>query len=824
FGLSSKDTTPNQMVAVYNNLKEKEPKTGFTVGINDDVTMTSLNVPEDINTVPAGTVECKFYGLGADGTVGANKNSIKIIGDSTDMFAQGYFAYDSKKSGGITVSHLRFGKTQIRSTYLVNNPSFVSCSVPSYLDKYDMLKGIKKGGTFLLNSLWEKNEVVAHLPDRIKKHLAQKEVSFYTINATKIANDMGLGNRTNTVLQSAFFKLANVIPYTDAVKFMKKANEETYGKKGENIVAMNNRAIDMGAEGLIKIDIDPNWKNLKVEKNTYKVYGLDKKTEPLLAKFLTTVAAPVNAMDGDGLPVSAFADYVDGTMPHGTAAFEKRGIAVDVPVWKAENCIQCNQCAYSCPHAVIRPFLLNESELKNSPNALKTLKPIGKGLENLQYKIQISPLDCTGCAICVEVCPAKNKALEMKPLGEHGEEIKNWDYVSSSVTYKDTLMKKDTVKGSQFAQPLFEFSGACSGCGETPYIKLITQLFGERMMIANATGCSSIYGGSAPASPYCKNVEGKGPAWMNSLFEDNAEFGYGFVVAVGKMRERIALRMKDVMDAVDSELKEAMNFWLTNAMDGEKSKEAAAKLVPLLEKESSNPTVKEILSLKDYLVKRSIWVFGGDGWAYDIGYGGLDHVLAMNEDINLLVMDTEVYSNTGGQASKATPVGSIAKFAASGKKTRKKDLGKMAISYGNVYVAQVAMGANQGQYLKAIAEAEAFPGPSLIIAYAPCINHGIKAGGMSHTMGEEKFAVESGYWQMYRYNPLLEKEGKNPFQLDSKEPDWNKYPQFLEGEVRYSSLHKAFPEEADRLFKQSLEDAKWRYNSYKRMAEMNFTK
>lgn len=821
YGLSSKDTNPCQIIAAFDNLKHDQPKNGFTIGIDDDVTGTSLKCKKDIDTVPEGTVECKFYGLGADGTVGANKNSIKIIGDETEMYAQGYFAYDSKKSGGVTISHLRFGKTPIRSTYFVNNPNFVSCSVPAYLGKYDLLYGLKKGGTFLLNSIWDEKEVVNHLPNRMKKQMAENDIQFYIINATKIAEELGLETRTNTIMQSAFFKLAKVIPYDDAVTFMKDAIKKTYGSKGENIVKMNYNAVDQGDGGLVKVEVSKEWENLEVDETLPPVEGLDESVNEELSDFVKNVANPINCLKGDDLPVSAFANSPDGTMPSGSTAFEKRGIAVNVPEWQVDKCIQCNQCSYVCPHAVIRPFLLDEKEMKNAPKDMQSKKALGKGIDNLQYRIQVSPLDCVGCGSCADVCPAKEKALLMKPLETQLDNNKNWDYISRNVTYKDQYFKKTTVKGSQFARPLFEYSGACAGCGETPYIKLVTQLYGDRMIVANATGCSSIYGGSAPSTPYCKNEEGKGPAWANSLFEDNAEYGYGLVTGVEKLRERIAIKMTNAMESVSSELQLAFREWLDGMQNAEASKSATAKIVPLLQKDGS-PLAKELLELKDYMIKKSVWVVGGDGWAYDIGYGGLDHVLASGDDINVLVLDTEVYSNTGGQASKASPTGAVAKFAASGKKTRKKDLGRMAMTYGYVYVAQVAMGANQNQFIKALAEAEAYPGPSLIIAYSPCINHGLKRGGMAKSQEEEKLAVEAGYWHLYRYNPLLEKEGKNPFVLESKEPDWDKYIDFLHGEVRYASLMKSFPAEAEKLFKQALEDAKWRYQSYKRLMDAEY--
>jgi pyruvate-ferredoxin/flavodoxin oxidoreductase len=813
YGLSSKDTTPAHILAVFDNLKSSQPKNGFTISITDDVTYKSLPLLPEISLAPKGTFEAKFYGLGSDGTVGANKNSIKIIGDTTDKYCQAYFAYDSKKSGGITTSHLRFGDQPIRSTYLVNTPDFVACHVPSYLDKYDMLKGLKKGGTFLFNSIWDEEETKRKLPDHMKKYMAENDIQFYTINATRVADEIGLGGRTNTIMQSAFFRISNVIPYDDAVRDMRKAIIKSFGNKGEEIVNMNFAAVERGGD-VIKIEVPREWANIKLSK---------KVEESTVPEFIEKIVVPINSMKGDDLPVSAFVGREDGSFPPGTAAYEKRGIAVEVPEWIPENCIQCNQCSYVCPHAAIRPFLLDENEVKSLPEGVKTIKAIGKQFEGFQYRIQVSPLDCTGCENCVEVCPSKEKSLVMKLLESQFSEVANFDHLDKKVTYKEELVEKDkSVKNSQFAQPLFEFSGACAGCGETPYVKLITQLFGERMMVANATGCSSIWGGSAPSTPYCVHKQsGFGPAWANSLFEDNAEYGFGMVTALGKIRERIARLMKESDGKLTPELKEAFNQWIEGKDDALKSKEATGKILPLLEKENL-PVARELLDLKHYLIKKSVWVIGGDGWAYDIGYGGLDHVLACGDDINVLVLDTEVYSNTGGQASKSTPVAAVAKFAASGKKIRKKDLGAMAINYGYVYVAQIAMGANQSQTLKAIREAEAYPGPSLIIAYAPCINHGLRAG-MGKTQEEEKRAVESGYWQLYRFNPMLENEGKNPFQLDSKEPDWSKFQDFLNGEVRYTSLRLAFPEEAAVLFKEAERNAKWRYKSYVRMASMDWS-
>ncbi|PIQ30789.1 MAG: pyruvate:ferredoxin (flavodoxin) oxidoreductase [Bacteroidetes bacterium CG18_big_fil_WC_8_21_14_2_50_41_14] len=814
YGLSSKDTTPAMMISVYDNLAAKNPKNQFTVGIVDDVMHTSLPLLPEINVAPKGTFAAKFYGLGADGTVGANKNSIKIIGDSTDKYCQAYFAYDSKKSGGITVSHLRFGDIPIRSHYLVNTPDFVACHVPAYLEKYDMLAGLKKGGTFLLNSIWDVEETKNRLPNHFKKYLAEKNITMYIINATKIAEEIGLGNRTNTIMQSAFFKVAEVIPYEDAVDEMKKAIRKSYGSKGEEIVNMNYAAVDSG-DAVEKVDIPAEWSKLVIEKP---------KVDDSLPAFIRDVVNPINLQKGDSLPVSVFNGREDGTFPAGTTAYEKRGVAINVPEWLEENCIQCNQCAYVCPHAAIRPFLLTDEELAKAPEGTNAIQGLA-GIKAYKYRIQVSTLDCTGCDACAEVCPSKVKSLVMKPIGTQLDEIDRWNYLNDVVGYKDEVVPKDqTVKNSQFAQPLFEFSGACAGCGETPYIKVVTQLFGDRMMVANATGCSSIYGGSAPSTPYCTDQKsGHGPAWANSLFEDNAEFGYGMSIATAKMRQRIQERMEQALKKEFSAAsKEAMKEWIEGKDDAAKSILASAKVVAEFSKES-DPLAKEILNLKQFLVKKSQWIFGGDGWAYDIGYGGLDHVLAQGEDVNVLVLDTEVYSNTGGQASKSTSIGAVAKFAASGKKTRKKDLGVMAMTYGYVYVAQIAMGASQSQTFKAIKEAEAYPGPSLIIAYSPCIAHGIK-GGMGGAQNEEKFSVEAGYWQLYRYNPLMEAEGKNPFTLDSKEPDWTKFQSFLNNEVRYSSLKKAFPEEAKKLFKLAEESALWRYKNYKRMTEMDYSK
>jgi len=815
YGLSSKDTTPAHILSVYDNLKLDKPKNRFTISINDDLKHSSLPLLPSINVTPKGTHEAKFFGLGADGTVGANKNSIKIIGNSTDKYAQGYFSYDSKKSGGITISHLRFGDQPINSTYLVSNPDFVACHVSAYLKKYDMLSGLKKGGSFLLNSIWNEEETIKNLPDHFKKYMAQNDISFYIINATKIAKEIGLGSRTNTIMQSAFFKISEVIPYDLAVEEMKTAISKTYGKKGEMIVNMNFAAVDRGGT-VIKIEVPKKWADINIKKE---------KENADLSDFIREIFNPMNALNGDSLPVSVFKGREDGTFPTGTTALEKRGIAVDVPEWLSENCIQCNQCSLVCPHGCIRPFLLDKKEAENVPSgtALLDAKPT-KVFEGLKFRIQLSPLDCTGCGNCAQVCPSKEKSLVMKPLTTQFDEADRWNYMDNKVTYKDDIVPKDkTVKNSQFAQPLFEFSGACAGCGETAYVKLVTQLFGEQMMITNATGCSSIYGGSAPAIPYCTSKKtGRGPAWANSLFEDNAEYSFGMATGITKMRKRIAGMMSNGKGNFSAPTKELFSQWLESKDKLVASDEVSAKLLPALEKEKE-PMAKELLKLKQYFSKKSMWAFGGDGWAYDIGYGGLDHVIASGDNVNILVLDTEVYSNTGGQASKATPVGAVAKFAASGKKIRKKDLGAMAMTYGYVYVAQIGMGASQSQTLKAIREAEAYPGPSLIIAYSPCIAHGLRYG-MSQTQEEEKLAVECGYWHLYRFNPLLEKEGKNPFTYDSKPPDWSKFQEFLGREVRYTSLKKSFPKEAVELFAAAEENAKWRYKSYQRMAAADYSK
>ncbi len=813
YGLSSKDTTPAQMLAVFANMRQNEPKNQFTVGINDDVTFRSLPVGEEISLAKPGTFEALFFGLGADGTVGANKNSIKIIGGSTNKYCQAYFAYDSKKSGGYTSSHLRFGDLPITSPYLVTTPDFVACHVPSYVDKYDVLKGLKKGGSFLLNSVHDAETTCATLPDHMKVYLAKNNISFYIINATKIAAELGLGSRTNTIMQSAFFKIANVIPFDKAVEEMKKAILKSYGKKGEDIVNMNYAAVDAGGKSVEKIEVPAEWANIEVK-------AADHAVDSSRPAFLRDICDPINALKGDQLPVSAFNGREDGTWDNGTAAYEKRGVAVMVPEWQIDNCIQCNQCAYVCPHAAIRPFLATDEEAAASGTDWKQ----GMGeTKAYKFRIQVSVLDCTGCNNCVDVCPAKEKALVMKPLESQLKQADNWDFIHNKIGYKNAVDKTKSVKNLQFAQPLFEFSGACAGCGETPYIKAISQLFGDHMMVANATGCTSIYSGSAPSTPYCTNAEGHGPAWANSLFEDNAEFGLGMHVGVEKMRDRIQHIMEAAIaecTACSDELKGVMKEWIENRQSAAKTREISERLIPMMEA-CGCEKCKKILELKDWLVKKSQWIFGGDGWGYDIGYGGVDHVLASGQDVNILVIDTEVYSNTGGQSSKATPVGAVAKFASAGKRIRKKDLGAMAMTYGYVYVAQVSIGASQQQLFKVLKEAEAYNGPSLVIAYAPCINHGIK-GGMTRTQTVGKEAVACGYWHLWHFNPELEEQGKNPFVLDSKEPDWSKFQEFLSKEVRYTSLKKMFPAEANELFLAAEENAKWRYNNYRRLSTMEY--
>ena len=817
YGLGSKDTTPSQIKTVFDHLATDKPRDGFTVGINDDITHLSLDVKENIVTEPEGTVRCKFWGLGSDGTVGANKSAIKIIGDKTDMYAQGYFSYDSKKSGGITVSHLRFGKNPIRSTYLVDETDYVACHNQSYVNQYDLLKGLKKGGTFVLNCQWSKEEVEKNLPGNMKAYIAENNIDFYTVNATDIASEIGLGNRINMVMQAAFFKLANVISVEDASKFLKESIVTAYGSKGEKIVAMNNEAVDAGFDKVVKIDVPAEWTTATAAKKA-------ESTEP---KFIKDILRPINKQEGDALPVSTFIESADGTFEQGSAAFEKRGIAVNVPEWQEENCIQCNQCSFVCPHAAIRPFLVDGDEKNAAPETFDTIKAMGKGMEGLEYKIQVSTMDCTGCGNCADVCPSKTKALIMKPLDSQTEkEIPNWDY-AMTLKVRDNLMNRFTVKGSQFAQPLFEFSGACAGCGETPYLKAITQLYGDRMMIANATGCSSIWGGSAPSTPFCKNDEGKGPAWANSLFEDNAEYGYGMNLALDAIRKTMLSQANEILGTTVSEdVKEAVKAWIDSSEDGEASKVSTAKLLPILnnfndvQDERAKELLSELNDNKDYLIKKSVWIVGGDGWAYDIGYGGLDHVLASGENVNVLVFDTEVYSNTGGQASKATPIAAVAKFAASGMKMNKKDLGLISTTYGNIYIAQVAMGANQNQFMKAVKEAESYDGPSIIIAYSPCIAHGIKTG-MGSTQTQEKKAVAAGYWHLWRFDPRVKAQGKNPFILDSKEPTAD-FKEFLLSESRYTTLENTFPEEAKKLFAYAEESAKERYASYVRMTKMEY--
>ena len=813
YGLSSKDTTPAQMLAVFANLKANEPKNQFTVGIVDDVTFRSLPVGEEISLAKPGTFEALFFGLGADGTVGANKNSIKIIGGTTDKYCQAYFAYDSKKSGGYTASHLRFGDKPITSPYLVTTPDFVACHVPSYVDKYDVLKGLKPGGSFLLNSVHDAETTCRTLPDHMKVFLAKNKINFYIINATKIAAELGLGSRTNTIMQAAFFKIANVIPFEKAVEEMKKAIYKSYGKKGEDIVNMNYAAVDAGGNAVVKVEVPAEWTNIELKPADHGV-------DMARPEFVRNIVDPINALKGDLLPVSAFNGREDGTWENGTAAWEKRGIAVNVPEWQVDKCIQCNQCAYVCPHAVIRPFLATEAEAAASGTEWK--QGLGDTKE-YKFRIQISPLDCTGCSNCVDVCPAKEKALIMKPLESQLGQQKNWDYITKHIGYKKVVDKTKSVKNLQFEQPLFEFSGACGGCGETPYIKAISQLFGDRMMVANATGCTSIYSGSAPSTPYCKNADGRGPAWANSLFEDNAEFGLGMYVGAEKLRDRIQMLMEEAIaqcQRCSEELKSVMREWIEARVSSARSVEVAARLVPMIEACGCD-YCRQILELKDFLVKQSQWVIGGDGWAYDIGFGGLDHVLASGLDVNVLVLDTEVYSNTGGQSSKATPVGAVAKFASAGKRIRKKDLGAIAMTYGYVYVAQVSIGASQAQLFNVLKEAEAYPGPSLVIAYAPCINHGIK-GGMTRTQTVGKQAVECGYWHLWHYNPQLEEQGKNPFVLDSKEPDWAKFRDFLLKEVRYTSLKAVSPEDAEALFQAAEQNARWRYEGYVRRSKIEY--
>jgi len=820
FGLSSKDTNPAQIIAVYKNLEANEPKSDFTIGIVDDVTFKSLTLGENLSLGGEGIVECLFYGLGADGTVGANKNSVKIIGDKTDLYAQAYFAYDSKKSGGYTRSHLRFGKTPIRSTYLVTRPDFVACSVAAYLDIYDVVGGIKDNGTFLLNSIWDAEETAKRIPNKVKRILAERNVKFYVINATKIAREIGLGNRTNTIMQSAFFKLANIIDYIEAKEFMKEFAHKSYIKKGENIVEMNYKAIDSGEAGLEQVTVDPTWAKLKDE------ISLAVPSKYTGSKYVESICKPMNAALGDELPVSVFMEHADGSAENGSTATEKRGVATMVPEWKEEHCIQCNQCAFVCPHSVIRPFLIDDKELSDAPVGVKNhiLDAKGKELKGLKYKIQVSTLDCTGCDLCAEICPTKEKSLVMVPINQELDkgEQENADYLFKEVTYKDDLVNKATVKGSQFAQPLLEFHGACPGCGETPYINLATQLYGDHMMIANATGCSSIYGASMPSTPYTTNAKGHGPAWANSLFEDNAEFGMGMHIANETMRNRVANIMANSIQEVPNAIAAFYKDFLEFKDNREKTADIRDRLVPLLAEHLDIPSIAELYTLKRYIAKKSQWIVGGDGWAYDIGYGGLDHVCASGEDVNVLVLDTEVYSNTGGQSSKSSRRGSVSEFTASGKPVIGKDLGYLTMTYGNIYVAQINSNASQAQTLKVMREAEEYPGVSLVIAYSPCIAHGVK-GGLGKSGNQAELATKCGYWPIYTFDPRLMKEGKNPIKIAGKEPNWDLYEDFLMHEVRYASLKKSHPEHAVELFEQNKNDAKFRWRQLKRMAEADYS-
>ncbi len=814
YGLASKDTTPAQIKAVYDNLAADQPKDDFTIGIIDDVTFKSLPEDKEFRTENEGTIECKFWGLGSDGTVGANKSAIKIIGDNTDMYAQGYFEYDSKKSGGITISHLRFGTNPIQSTYFISSADFIACHNPSYVRTYDMLKDLKPGGTFLLNCLWTEEELETQLPGSLKRALAAKNAKFYTINAVKIGQEIGLGNRINMIMQSAFFALSKVIPVEEAIAHLKEAIVDNYGFMGENIVEMNYQAVERGAVAFTEVNVPASWADAPLE---------EAEDNSHLPDFVRNVLQPISRQEGNNLPVSVFTDDINGILPAGTAAYEKRGVAINVPEWTSDSCIQCNQCSFVCPHACIRPVLVTEADSAEVPGTFETVPAKGgKKMEGYQFRIQVSPLDCLGCGVCVDVCPSNPKALELKPIASQLKEKENWEYAAKKTSEK-RVIPANNVKDSQFGCPYFEFSGACAGCGETPYAKLVSQLYGDNMMIANATGCSSIWGASYPSAPYTTDADGRGPAWGNSLFEDNAEFGLGMAQAMKQLRAKVKDNTEALMNSdAPQGLKDAASEYLSTFDDRESNHPVSDRYVAALEEASGlSPEAEklknEILDRKDYVAKRSMWIFGGDGWAYDIGYGGLDHVLASGENVNVLVFDTEVYSNTGGQSSKATPAAAIAMFAASGKKTRKKDLGLMAMAYGYVYVAQVAMGANRNQVLKAIKEAEAYDGPSLIIAYAPCINHGIKKG-MNKSQETMKDAVEAGYWHLYRYNPDLKKEGKNPFVLDSKEPT-KSFRDFLMSEVRYSQLTSTFPETAEKLFEKSEEDARARYETYKRLAE-----
>ena len=812
YGLASKDYTPAQVIAQFENMKEENPKNHYTIGINDDVTHLSLETGPEVNTVPEGTISCKFWGLGSDGTVGANKNTIKIIGDHTDLNVQAYFEYDGKKSGGVTRSHLRFGKKPIHSTYLVHHADFIACHNKSYLDRYDILGDAREGANVLIACDWKGEELEKHLTTAFKKAAAQKKIHLYTIDSTAIAAELGLGSRTNTILQAAFFKITGIIPIDQAVEYMKQAILKSYGRKGEKVVNMNYAAVDKGVEMVEEVEVPARWADLPDEAA---------KVDENLPKWIRKIQIPVNAMKGDDIPVSDFADLPDGTMPAGTSKYEKRGIAVKVPVWDSSKCLQCNLCSYVCPHACIRPFLVNEAEAAAAPDGFEMVQAKGKGMEIYRYRIQTSVLDCTGCGSCVNVCPAREKAITMEPLDEHRDQAENWEY-AMTLSPKENPMGVSTVKGSQLEQPLLEFPGACPGCGETPYAKLITQLFGDRMYVATATGCSQVWATSFPSFPYTTNAKGQGPAVGGSLFENNAEYGMGIWLSVEQQREKLAMHVQCLAETTgDETVKTAAEEWLSNMKDAEKSKISGEKLKAALAgytpASEEQETVGEIKANYDHLTKKSVWFFGGDGWAYDIGYGGLDHVLASGADVNVMVFDTEIYSNTGGQASKATPTGAVAQFAAAGKRRKKKDLGMMAMSYGDVYVAQVAMGADPAQFLKAVREAEQYDGPSLIIAYAPCISHGLRCG-MSDVQGEMKRAVQVGYWQLYRNNPELAKEGKNSFILDSKEPSGD-FRQFLEGEVRYSSLERTFPDAAEELFKRTEQEAKARYEKYKALAQ-----
>ena len=811
YGLGSKDFTPGMAKAVYDNMMALQPKNHFTVGINDDITFLSLDVEEEIDTVPAGTVQCKFFGLGADGTVGANKQAIKIIGDNTDLYAQAYFAYDSKKSGGFTVSHLRFGKEQITSSYLITKADYVACHKAAYVTQYDILEGIKEGGTFVLNSNWSLADMEKHLPASMKRVIARKKLKFYNVDAVKVAQEVGLGGRINMIMQTAFFKLANVLDFEKAVGLLKESIKKTYGSKGDKIVNMNIAAVDKGMDALEEVKYPASWATA---------------TEGAAAcccdddEYISAVVRPILAQQGDKLPVSAMDPA--GFMPLGTAACEKRGCAIDVPEWQVENCIQCCQCSFVCPHAAIRPVLATEEELAGAPASFATKDAIGKELKGLKFRIQVYAEDCLGCGSCAEVCPAKVKALVMKPLDTQlATQKENLAFADANITLKDELMARDTVKGSQLQQPLHEFSGACAGCGETPYVKVLTQMFGERMIVANATGCSSIWGASSPTTPYCTNKDGFGPAWGNSLFEDAAEYGCGMGIAYEQRRGLLAMKIQEALkdEAASPELKEALQGWLDNKNDAEGSRKYGEMIMALLEGFDS-PLAHELWHMDDLFTKKSVWIFGGDGWGYDIGYGGLDHVLASGDDINVLLMDTEVYSNTGGQSSKATPLGAVAQFAAAGKRTGKKDLGRMAMTYGYVYVASVSMGADKQQVLKAFREAEAYKGPSLIIAYAPCINQGLRKG-MGKSQEEAKMAVLSGYWPLYRYNPELAKEKKNPFQLDCKAPTAD-IQEFLGGETRFASLEKMAPEVSKKLRAELADAYAERYAMLKQLADLPY--